>query len=68
MATATKKSKHITPELKALIVESVHAVLRDPDFGLELTDEMKRHLNQIKHKRQKYYSHDEVKRRLFGHA
>lgn len=64
MATATKKFKHITPELKAFIVESVHTVLTDPDFGLELTDKFKRRLRSIKSKRQKYLSHAEVARKL----
>jgi len=36
----------------------------DPDFGLELSDATKRRLRALKSKKQKYISHEEVKRRF----
>lgn len=64
MATTAKKYKHIDFELKAYIVEAIHDVLKDPDFGLELTEQAKRRLRAAKNKTQKYYSHAEVLKRF----
>ena len=41
IVTSTKKTKS---ELKALIVQAVYEVLQDPDFGLELTEKVKKRL------------------------
>ena len=44
MATATQKHENIRPELKAFITHSIREILDDPDYGLELTEGVKKKL------------------------
>lgn len=45
MSTISIESNKIDSRLRAWIAESVSEVLADPDFGLDLTTEMKRALH-----------------------
>ncbi len=44
MTTAVRKQKLIRPELKAFIADSVREILDDPDYGLQLTEHVKKKL------------------------
>jgi hypothetical protein len=46
--------------LPQLILE----ILRDPDFGLELREEIKAKLEKIRKKKVKFFNEKEVKRKL----
>ncbi len=63
MATKELKSKHISPELKTYIAETVYEVLHDPDFGLELTEYAKKRLRASMKKNQKTIPWEEVVRK-----
>lgn len=55
----------INSQMRAWIAESVSEVLADPDFGLDLTDEMKRTLRSSqKPSRRMYVSLATLRKRL----
>jgi len=65
MNTVSIGSNKINSRLKAYIAESISEVLTDPDFGLELTDEMKRRLRASqKSSRRTYISLATLRKRL----
>lgn len=65
MNTISLGANKIDSRLKAYIAESVREVLADPDFGLELTDEMKRRLRASqKSSRRAYVSLATIRKRL----
>jgi len=65
MNTISINSSKIGAQLRAYIAESVREVLADPDFGLELTDEMKRRLRATqKSSRRAYVSLATIRKRL----
>ncbi|MBI4088674.1 hypothetical protein HY415_01110 [Candidatus Kaiserbacteria bacterium] len=65
MNTISIRSGKIDSRLRACIAESVSEVLADPDFGLELTDEMKRRLRTSqKSSRRTYVSLATLRKRL----
>lgn len=65
MNTASIGASKIGVQLRAYIAESVREALADPDFGLELTDEMKRRLRASqKSSRRTYVSLATIRKRL----
>jgi len=66
MATATAKAKEKIAELKlrTYVAESVRAVLDDPDYGLELSEDFKKRLHLSEKNPQKYTPLAAVMRRL----
>lgn len=65
MNTISLGANKINSRLRACIAESVREVLADPDFGLELTDEMKRQLRASrKSSRRAYVSLATIRKRL----
>ena len=44
MTTAVRKQTTMRPELKAFIAHSVREILDDPDYGLQLTEHIKKKL------------------------
>lgn len=45
MSTKTL-SKQLNPEIKTFIMRAIQEILTDPDFGLELSEEAKKRLQQ----------------------
>lgn len=65
MNTTSIGSSKIGTQLRAYIAESVSEVLADPDFGLDLTAEMKRTLRASqKSSRRTYVSLATLRKRL----
>lgn len=44
MTTVARKQQPTRPEFKALVAHSVREILDDPDYGLELTENVKKKL------------------------
>ena len=66
MATKELKNKHISPELKAYIAETVYEALHDPDFGLELTNYAKKRLEvAVKNSNKKGISLQEAREKYY---
>lgn len=50
MATSVIKEKQISNLIRRTIIESVHGVLTDPDYGLEIRDNIARRLKKYSKK------------------
>ncbi len=48
MASTRAKILKLTPEVKVFLTQAIADVLRDPDFGLELSETAKRRLRQAR--------------------
>jgi len=64
MATITIPKK-LNKEVKTFIVQAVHEVLNDPDFGLELTAQAKKKLRQVSASGQKTVLFSEIKKKHY---
>jgi len=65
MNTASIGLGKVSAQMRACVAESVHEVLSDPDFGLELTEEAKRRLRAArKTSRRSYISLATLRKRL----
>jgi len=60
----TKKRNNLIRELKIYLPQLMLEILRDPDFGLELREEIKAKLEKIRKKKVKFFSENEVKKQL----
>ena len=63
MITKELRKKTLGPELRALVAETVHEVLNDPDFGMELTTSARKKLLASMDKKQKMVPWEEVRRK-----
>lgn len=63
MTTITLKRKKDLMKTKILISQAVGEVLADPDFGLELTEYMKKRLEKAKKYKGKLIPFSEIKKR-----
>ena len=63
----TQTIKKLDVATKAMIAEEVtktiHEIMEDPDFGLELSDYMKRKLKKLSRSRSKTIPFEEIKRK-----
>jgi hypothetical protein len=60
----TKERNNLIRELKIYLPQLMLEILRDPDFGLELREEIKAKLEKIRKKKVKFFSENEVKKQL----
>jgi hypothetical protein len=60
----TKERNNLIRELKIYLPQLILEILRDPDFGLELREEIKAKLEKIRKKKVKFFSENEVKKQL----
>jgi len=59
-----KERNNLIRELKIYLPQLMLEILRDPDFGLELREEIKAKLEKIRKKKVKFFSENEVKKQL----
>jgi hypothetical protein len=60
----TKERENLIRELRLYLPQLMLEILRDPDFGLEIREEIKEKLERIRKKKVKFFSEKEVKKRL----
>jgi len=60
IATITKK---LPKEIKTLVAQTVHDVLSDPDFGLELTGKVQKRLRLVSNSRKKNIPFNQIKKK-----
>jgi hypothetical protein len=60
-----KERENLIRELKMYLPQLILEILRDPDFGLEIRDEIKEKLEKIRKGKVKFFKEKEVKRKLF---
>jgi hypothetical protein len=60
----TKERENLIRQLKIYLPQLMLEILRDPDFGLEIREEIKKKLERIRKKKVKFFSEKEVKKRL----
>jgi hypothetical protein len=60
----TKERNNLIRALKIYLPQLILEILRDPDFGLELREEIKTKLEKIRKKKVKFFSENEVKKQL----
>jgi hypothetical protein len=59
-----KEKENLIRELKMYLPQLILEILRDPDFGLEIRDEIKEKLEKIRKKKVKFFNEEEVKKKL----
>jgi hypothetical protein len=59
-----KERENLIRELKVYLPQLILEILRDPDFGLEIRDEIKEKLEKIRKKKVKFFNEEEVKKKL----
>jgi len=59
-----KERNNLIRELKIYLPQLMLEILRDPDFGLEIREEIKEKLEKIRKKKVKFFSENEVKKQL----
>jgi len=59
-----KERENLIRELKMYLSQLILEILRDPDFGLEIGDEIKEKLEKIRKKKVKFFNEEEVKKKL----
>jgi hypothetical protein len=59
-----KERESLIRELKMYLPQLILEILRDPDFGLEIRDEIKEKLEKIRKKKVKFFNEEEVKKKL----
>ncbi len=57
-----KERENLIRELKIYLPQLMLEILRDPDFGLEIREEIKEKLERIRKKKVKFFSEKEVKK------
>jgi|FaiFalDrversion3_1042247.scaffolds.fasta_scaffold47011_2 hypothetical protein len=60
----TKERENLIRQLKIYLPQLMLEILRDPDFGLEIREEIKKKLERIRKKKVKFFSEKEVKKKL----
>ena len=58
-------TKKLNKEVKTFIVQAVHEILNDPDFGLELSEKAKKRLRQTSVLKPKAISFTEIKKKYY---
>lgn len=58
----TKTLNKLEPDTKAFITEAIQDIVSDPDFGLELSDEVKKRLAKAKKSPRKTVPLSEIKK------
>ena len=64
MTTSTIYKK-LKSELRQFIVETIHQVLDDPDFGMELSERAKKRLEQARKSRKRGIPASEIRRKYY---
>jgi hypothetical protein len=59
-----KERESLIRELKMYLPQLILEILRDPDFGLEIREEIKKKLERIRKKKVKFFNEKEVKKKL----
>jgi hypothetical protein len=59
-----KEKENLIRELKMYLPQLILEILRDPDFGLEIRDDIKEKLEKIRKKKVKFFNEEEVKKKL----
>jgi hypothetical protein len=59
-----KERENLIRELKMYLPQLMLEILRDPDFGLELREEIKAKLEKIRKKKVRFFTEKEVKKKL----
>jgi hypothetical protein len=59
-----KERENLIRELKVYLPQLILEILRDPDFGLEIREEIKEKLEKIRKKKVKFFNEKEVKKKL----
>ena len=59
-----KDENRLIRELKLYVSKVISETIKDPDFGLELREKIKKKLDNVKKGKVKFYSLTEVKRKL----
>jgi hypothetical protein len=59
-----KERENLIRELKIYVPQLMLEILKDPDFGLEIREEIKEKLERIRKKKVKFFSEKEAKKRL----
>jgi hypothetical protein len=59
-----KERESLIRELKMYLPQLILEILRDPDFGLEIREEIKKKLEMIRKKKVKFFNEKEVKKKL----
>jgi hypothetical protein len=59
-----KERENLIRELKMYLPQLILEILRDPDFGLEIRDEIKKKLEKIRKGKVRFFDEKEVKKKL----
>jgi hypothetical protein len=59
-----KEKENLVRELKMYLPQLILEILKDPDFGLEIRDEIKKKLEKIRKKKVRFFDEKEVKKKL----
>jgi hypothetical protein len=59
-----KERENLIRELKMYLPQLILEILRDPDFGLGIREEIKEKLEKIRKKKVKFFNEEEVKKKL----
>ncbi len=60
----TKIKENLIREFKTYLPRLILEILKDPDFGLEIKEEIKKKLEKLRKNKVKFFSEEEVRKRI----